>query len=453
MHKIPNPIQWHEGMLLMPQHFQQMAGRYESLVQYMTTIFNPYPWGVLKFEYDRTALAAGRVCVTRIEAVMRDGLLVSAGSAIAGELELNLKSLGDQMRAGPLTVHLVVPAQHSLSSRGELARYESYEGDAVIDESSGDGEIHIPRLRSKVALWAGGTPPARFESIPLMTVAQQGEAYLEAAFVAPALTLAADSSLGQACGSAFGLVRERMYFLAEQLQSGLLSDGDPEANETRSRIHCLAGGLLPVEAILQCNRAHPFQMYLALCQFAGHLAGITFGLVPPHFAPYRHDDLRATFQPLLDFITQSVSEAIVEAWRSYPFRMVDGVFQVGSLAAIDEALAGEGTLDRPLLAMALRPVSGTPLEQIVRWGESCVIGSAGVVPSLLANRVLGFERRPVDRLPDLSPPRGAALFAITADSSAARKGEPLQLVERFSEQGPVEAVLYVRRSREGRLTG
>ncbi len=453
MREIPNAIQWHEGMLLMPQHFQQMASRYESLVQYMTAISNPYPWGVLKFEYDRTAFAAGRVRVTHVEAVMRDGFLVFAGSAVAGDLELNLKLMGDQMRSGPLTVHLVVPAQPLLSTRGELARYESYEGEAVIDEASGDGEIHIPRLRSKVALWAGDIPPARFESIPLMSVTQQGEVYLETSFVPPALTFAMDSSLGQACGTAFALVRERMYFLAEQLQSGTLSEGDPETSETRSRIHCLAGALPLVEAILQSGRAHPFQMYLALCQFAGHVAGITFGLVPPHFSAYRHDDLRATFQPLLDFITQSVSEAIVEAWRSYPFRISDGVFQVPSVAGIDDALSAEGTLARPLLAMALRPVSGTPVEQIIHWGESCVIGSAGVVPSLLANRVLGFERRPVDRLPDLSPPRGTVLFALVADASAARKGEALQLVERFSDHGPVEAVLYVRRPREGKLTG
>lgn len=437
----------------MPQHFQQMAGRHEALVRYMATISGPYPWGVLKFEYDRTALAAGRVRVTYVEAVMRDGLLVSAGSAVAGELELNLKLMSDQMRSGPLTVHLVVPAQASLSTRGELARYQSYEGDAVVDESSGDGKIHIPRLRSKVALWAGDMPPARFQSIPLMTVTQQGEVYLETNFVAPALTFTMDSSLGRACGSALSLVRERMYFLAEQLQSGSLSEGDPETNETRSRIHCLAGGLPAVEAILQSGRAHPFEMYVALCHFAGHVAGITFGLVPPHFAPYRHEDLRATFQPVLDFITLSVSEAIVEAWRSYPFRLTDGVFQLGALAAIDDALSTEASLDRPLLAMALRPVSGTPVERIVHWGETCVIGSAGVVPSLLANRVLGFERRPVDRLPDLSPPRGTVLFALLADSSAARKGEALQLVERFSEQGPVEAVLYVRRSKEGKLAG
>jgi type VI secretion system protein ImpJ len=453
MREIPNPIQWHEGMLLMPQHFQQMSSRYEGLVQYMAAISNPYPWGVLRFEYDHIALAAGRVRVTQVEAVMRDGFRVSAGSAAAADLELNLKLMGDQVRSGPLTIHLVVPAQPALSTRGELARYESYEGDAVIDESTGDGAIPIPRLRSKMALWAGEMPPARFESIPVMAVRQNGEMYLETAFVAPALRLPADSSLGHSCGSAFTLVRERMYFLAEQLQSGALADGDPETVEMRSRVHCLAAGLPVVEALLQCGHAHPFQMYLALCHFAGHVAGITFSLVPPFFGPYRHEDLRATFQPVLDFITQSVSEAIVEAWRAYPFRISGGVFQTTSLAAIDDALSTVGTLDRPVLAMALRPASGTPVEQIVRWGETCVIGSTGIVPSLLANRVLGFERRPVDRLPDLSPPRGMVLFALAADPSAARKGEALQLVERFSEHGPVEAVLYARRPRDGKLTG
>ena len=33
-YEIPDAIQWHEGLLLTPQHFQQMSARHEALVQY-----------------------------------------------------------------------------------------------------------------------------------------------------------------------------------------------------------------------------------------------------------------------------------------------------------------------------------------------------------------------------------------------------------------------------------
>jgi len=115
---------------------------------------------------------------------------------------------------------------------------------------------------------------------------------------------------------------------------------------------------------------------------------------------------------------------------------------------LDEAIAGGGTLDAPLLALAVRPSSGSSLEAAAQWAENCVIGSVSLIPTLLANRVPGAERHITERLPDLSPPRGMALFAIQADVAAVKPSEVLQLVDRFNEQmRPAEVVLYIRRAR------
>jgi len=185
-----------------------------------------------------------------------------------------------------------------------------------------------------------------------------------------------------------------------------------------------------------------------MCNLAGNIARITLSLLSPLFPPYRHEDLRTTFQPVLTFVQQSVSEAVIEAWRRYSFRLIDGVFQLGPIAALDEAIAGGGTLDAPLLALAVRPSSGSSLEAAAQWAENCVIGSVSLIPTLLANRVPGAERHITERLPDLSPPRGMALFAIQADVAAVKPSEVLQLVDRFNEQmRPAEVVLYIRRAR------
>jgi len=39
--EIPQAIQWHEGMLLSPQHFQQSSWRQEMLVQYSMLLTAP----------------------------------------------------------------------------------------------------------------------------------------------------------------------------------------------------------------------------------------------------------------------------------------------------------------------------------------------------------------------------------------------------------------------------
>jgi type VI secretion system protein ImpJ len=449
MREIPDAIQWHEGMLLMPQHFQQFSDRVEGLIQRTTAFSGSYAWGVESFEYDRTALVSGKLRVVSVQAVMRDGFLVRAGSAMGVDLELDLKTCVAQMKSGTVMVHLVVPAQGALSTRGDLARYESFDGEAVPDEVTGDGAIPIPRLRPKVSLWAGQTPPQRFQELPLIEINQQGETFLETAFIPPAVAVSAGSALAALCGAATSLVREKTFFLSDQLRSAECKIGDAEVIETRSRIQSLAAGLPMAEATLQSGYAHPFTVYLALCHMAGNVARITFSLIPPQFPPYRHEDPRASFLPVIQFIQQSVSDAVIEAWRAYPMQLSNNIFQTPALPTLDLALAAGGTLDAPNLALALRPGGGTTEDSVVRWGEGCVIGSPGLIPRLLANRVLGADRRFTERMPDLSPPRGMVLFALQSDATVARAGEGLQLVERSTDEPrPVEAVLYVRRLRE-----
>jgi type VI secretion system protein ImpJ len=446
MSAIQDAIQWHEGMLLMPQHFQQLSGRVEGLVRQLATHAAPYLWGALLFEFDRSALVAGKLRVLRVAGFMRDGFWLQAGSEFGIDLELDLKQHADQTRSGNMLVHLVVPAQGSHSTRGDLARFQSYDGDAIPDETTGESAIPIPRLRPRVGLWAGSQPPARFESFPLLEVNQQGETFLDTGFIPPALTVPVSSALGSLCGAVTALVREKTFFLADKLRGGSYAEGDAEQLETRSRIQSLAAGLPMAEAALQSSNSHPFQLYLAMCQLAGHVARVTVSLIPPQFAPYQHADLRASFLPVINFIQQAVTDAVIESWKTYPFRLINQTLSLAPLAALDEALAGGSILDAPNLAIAFRPATGSTEESAILWGDSCVIGSIDVMQRLLTNRVLGAERRLVDRMPDLNPPRGMVLFSLAADQIAITPGHGIQLLQRGDDPMPSEAVLYVRRS-------
>jgi type VI secretion system protein ImpJ len=454
MSAIPDAIQWHEGMLLMPQHFQQLSARVEGLVRQLATQAAPFLWGALLFEFDRSALVTGRLRVLRLAGLMRDGFWVQAGSEFGIDLELDLKQPADQTRSGNLLVHLVVPAQGSLSTRGDLARFQSYDGEAILDETTGESAIPIPRLRPRVALWAGVQPPARFESFPLLEVNQQGETFLDTGFIPPALTVPVASALGALCGATTALVREKTFFLADKLRGGGYTEGDAEQLETRSRIQSLAAGLPMAEAALQSGHAHPFQLYLAMCHLAGHAARVTFSLIPPQFAPYQHADLRASFLPVTTFIQRAVTDAVIESWKTYPFRLLNQIFNMPPLPALDQALAKGSTLDAPDLAIAFRPGTGGTEEAAILWGESCVIGSANTMQRLLTNRVLGAERRFVHRMPDLNPPHGMVLFSLSADQLVITPGQGLQLLQRSGDEAlPSEAVLYVRRTAAGETAG
>ena len=438
----------------MPQHFQQMAGRYENLAQFAGSLAGSYPWGLLRFEYDRTAFVSGNLRVLCVEAVMRDGFFAAGGTEIGIDLELNLKDHAEAMQRQPLLVHLVVPAQTSMSTKGDLARYFSLDGEPVPDETTGQDPVHIPRLKPRLALWAGVRPPARYESVPLLCVGTQNDAFQQGSFIPPVLTVYEDSPLGRLCSETTSLIRSKSYVLADQFRTGSSHSGDPDAMELRMKLQSLATGLPAPEAALQSGRAHPFVLYILMCQLAGHVAGVTSGLIPPHFPPYRHDDLLETFQPVLKFLEAAVAEAVVDSWDAIPFRIVNGNFEAGPGQAIDSAIQGGGTLGAPLMAIALRPAAGAGEAAVSRWGEDAVIGSSSIVPNLLTTRVPGASRRRVDQLPGLAPPRGTVLFALLLDAGTARAGEALHLVERFSnEVRPGAAVLYVRRAVEEKTAG
>ncbi|NUB17000.1 type VI secretion system baseplate subunit TssK, partial [Azospirillum brasilense] len=79
---IPDAIDWHDGMLLAPQHFQQQALRHERQLTYHVRQARPFHWGVVHLQVDRVQLVSGLVQVRELEAILPDGIVVDyrAGS-------------------------------------------------------------------------------------------------------------------------------------------------------------------------------------------------------------------------------------------------------------------------------------------------------------------------------------------------------------------------------------
>src|SRR5262245_19922314 len=161
---IPDLIQWHEGLLLTPQHFQQLSSRLESLIQALPSWYVPFYWGVRALEFDTSDFTAGVLTVRTLDAVMPDGLHVSL-HAERDELQLDLRRMAAALRQSPMFVHLAMPIANGQAST--LHRFSSYESEPIPDENTGDGAVAIPRLRPQLSLIAAAQPPARFTSFPI----------------------------------------------------------------------------------------------------------------------------------------------------------------------------------------------------------------------------------------------------------------------------------------------
>jgi len=430
---IPDLIQWHEGLLLTPQHFQQLSSRIESLVQALPSWYVPYYWGVRNLDFDRTGLTAGLLMIRELDAVMPDGLHVSVTDREG--LQLDLRPLATAFRQAPMQIHLAMPIANGQAQTGAVHRFISYEGDPVADENTGDGGVAIPRLRPRLSLVAATQPPPRFTSFPLLEVRCEGETFLPTPYIPPTLAVAASSPLGRKCGDMAERLRVKAIELAER---AILAPQSAFAAEARTQLHSLVSALPAFEAVLRTDSAHPCALYVEACRLAGHVAILSHGLLPPVFPAYAHNDPRKSFDQVLQFISQAVDEGVPDTVRRFAFLQEGETFRLPADAAWSPAF-GIGSLAR--LVLAIR--SEGDRDQVVTWGENCVIGGQSAVPSLLARRVLGLRRRFAEHIGELRPPRGIHLFELVPDAEVLSPGEDLLVLGSSSGVRPEAIFLYV----------
>lgn len=436
---LPDAIQWHEGMLLAPQHFQQAAQRQEGLLAYHAATQTPFYWGIRHLDIDHDKLVAGVFWIRRLEAVMPDGLLVTHFDDDPGEISLDLSPYDDEIRQRQVTVHLAVAASIGSMSAvsGEMARYQQDSGRGVVDSNTGRGELAIPRLRPRLQLMVTDEVPKKFVSLPLARIHHRDESFAMTAYEPPRLQVTVASPIGRQCQEIAQRLRAKAVFLADQAHSPLIMERQPLLLETQQRVNSLVAALPQFEALLHSDRAHPFDLYLSLCDLVGQAASIGHSLIPPVFEPYDHNDLGKAFETAKRYLFQVLDEGINETYLGIPFQWEEGAFQT---------YFEEAWLERKLI-IGVRGRHSVPEETTVRWIQKCLIGSESRMTRMRHHRTLGADRRQVDGDADLVPPRGIHLYSLQCDSQFLLGGEHLQVVnldDRGHRHRPDAMILYVR---------
>ena len=169
---------------------------------------------------------------------------------------------------------------------------------------------------------------------------------------------------------------------------------------------------------------------------AGHLAALGAKLVPDR-PSYNHYDLRATFQPVIKFIEQAIEEGLTSSFSPHLFTYHDEVYDIKFEAA---------WMSRRL-AISLRGRPGVSRDELIQWGEECLIGSQRYLQSMKQKRILGASRVHIKRHGDLVPPKDVVLFLLKADPEFIEPDEMLQIFNRSAHRDaarPVEIVLHVK---------
>lgn len=431
-------IQWHEGMLLSPQHFQQAAARLDSLVAWHMLLAAPFSWGVRSLKIDMGLLPAGFVRVLQLEAIMPDGTSVSfsADNALHGTLELKLAPFAEALGNAPLDFYLVLPLTRSMRDKGSPSRFRSVAMGQVEDEVSEALPADLPRLLPNLSLVAGDVPSGSYTWLRLGTVFKDNELIKMGETLPALIEMPKDGALWERVSAFVGQLRGKAAFVAKQTAVPSSKTEDRLAYlEQRERLRNLMTGLPQIEAVLRTPSLHPYPLYLSLCALLGPLSMLKPGALPPVPPAYDHADPLAALNPVLEALQDSLME-ISQEYREHKFEYRHGAFEINLLPE---------WVDKQLV-VGLR---GQPEKDLVAWMNGAIVGSQSAYASLRERRVLGAMRSHIEVAQELGvrASSGYTLFSIQASAALTLANEPLIVsnsTESASAQRPQEMVLFVK---------
>lgn len=431
---LPDAVQWSEGMLLAPQHFQQNDIQAQAMLQQRLASVTPHTCGVRRLQLDPTRLADGLIRVTECDAVMPDGLpLVFRAAASGVDLSLLVEArYGADGAPAPVRVYLAIPPRAGAGRvpaglRTSHRRYESLPGQETMDEVTGIGDVLVERQRARVELFAEKDLPAGYPALPLLEIIRDAYGSVSLTrYHPPMFRIGASAFLGaQGLQQQFAALRNDMWDKLREL-AGTSEDDAPESIAVlgvEARMHLqiareIAGCLPLIDTLLFDPLASPQQAWWAMAQIVGRMAAIGGNPRPLKMDPYRHDDCQPQFQLALAFVMRKL--ALVNThWDSPEFVRV-----------------GDGTYQRPLPAdspqtvyLELRKREGQSAAELQTWLAQARIASEDLMPVLRQRRMPGASVRALSAREASS--LGLRADALICEVSSERLEMPQGLVHSF----------------------
>jgi type VI secretion system protein ImpJ len=382
---IPYGIQWSEGLLLSPQHFQQNDRFWQARLRYLIECANPDFVGVRSLELDEGLLEKGRVVVRSLECVLDDGTPILLQLGRDSALEFDATAVSSEA-GDPVRIAIVLPWRgDAAAARGSMyRRYESVRGLTALDENTGSTAVPISRLKPIVRLdhrWAPGTDLLAGCYLLELQRTSLGT-YRRTAYHPPLATLGAssflkDQALQRRVEAVRDLVRTKLREIAQAGESASVSASAGDSYLAMAA-RCLATILPGLDVLGLGADVAPRQVYLMLSDATGRIASLDALPDPPALPPYNHSDCQPGFDVALKFIETRV-RAIRPRFERLPFdRDGNGGFSITLPPDAGDALLIE-----------VRPAAGQHRDDLEDWLARCTIGHPRLLDELDKRRMPG----------------------------------------------------------------
>ncbi len=341
-----NKVVWSEGLFLRPQHLQQQERYLERLVRTSVAALTPFSYGLTQFEVDTDLLTLGKFALRSAAGLMPDGTPFTIPGDVDPPTPIDLP---ETLRNA--TLYLALPARQPGSietapaARTETAARFVLDEHEAIDTNAGYqsvATVPVGRLRFRLAMEAdsrGGQVVLGL--IKVIEVRADRSVVLDDGFIPPVLVCAASGVLAGFLAQLQGLLHQRAEALAGRV-SETTTRGAAEIADFLLLQVCNRYEPLMTHLAASVGQLHPEALYRVLVSLAGELATFTESRKrPPAFPPYRHDDLHATFRPVMAALRQSLSAVLEQTAVPIPLQERKFGIRVGPI--VDRSLVTDAT--------------------------------------------------------------------------------------------------------------
>lgn len=301
---------WSEGMLLQPQHLQQHDRYLQTQLEARVARMRPYAWGFSSLRIDEQQLALGKLALLSCHAVLPDGTPFTLPAD--DDLPLPLDIPED---ARNVLVVLALPVRRpGIAETGNSPAPDNYARYGTVDHEAWDSNgidnsalMQVGRLRLRLAL-----EPEVANAYACLGVARvierrpDNRLVLDPEYCPPCLDLRVAARLGAFADELVGLLHQRGDALGNRLSqpgaAGAAEIADFLLLQLINRSEPLFGHLATMTGL------HPEEFFREAVQLAGELA--TFSPVnkrAQQYPVYRHEQLRESFQPVIDDLREALS--------------------------------------------------------------------------------------------------------------------------------------------------
>jgi type VI secretion system protein ImpJ len=426
-----NFVQWHEGMLLSPHHFQQSDNHLQHLFSVFGASCFAFFYGVHELKIDTASLASGVIRILKARGVFQDGYCFDFDAVHDQPLEKNLSEYFTS-HSLPTKLFLGIPARRTGENllSGDMARYYSDEITNISDENTGENSINVPILKPRLRLLLEEEADGRYVSFPIFEAEKSVDGgVVSTNFIPPYITLDEHSKISEMCREIAQIIRNKVSYFSDRKDNYARNITD----ESMSNLRLLIQAALPLEAIIKINGIQPFEVYRYLLTAISKLVSINPTQLVPKMPVYNHNDLFLTFSGLLQY-AKTLLDSLKQKYDIVHFEKDGSTFKL---------MMKKEWLEKGEIAIGIQRMFSSSDDELLHWISGVQIASESMFPMIRDRRILGAERTILERGSYITQPSGMQIISVKTKSAYIKPAEKLCLVNSSTIAIPEEVILYV----------